>query len=79
MLLVPPFHVIIIADSSFFVKDQLANFELFFLENIMNTKICSKCLIEKSYSEYYKNKIFCRLSYFFKVSRLLKNKVANYD
>jgi|LakMenEpi03Aug12_release.lakeMendotaPanAssembly.Ray.scaffolds.fasta_scaffold630888_1 hypothetical protein len=56
MLLVPPFHVIIIADSSFFVKDQLANFGLFFWVNIMNTKICSKCLVEKSYSEYHKNK-----------------------
>ena len=56
MLLVPPFHVIIIADSSFFVKDQLANFGLFFLENIMNTKICSKCKMEKDFFNFKKDK-----------------------
>lgn len=56
MLLVPPFHVIIIADSSFFVKDQLANFGLFFLENIMNTKICNQCKIEKDFEQFIKDK-----------------------
>jgi hypothetical protein len=55
MLLVPPFHVIIIVDSSSFVKDQLANFGLFFLENIMNTKICSKCNTEKDFKDFAKD------------------------
>lgn len=62
MLLVPPFHVIIIADSSFFAKDQLANFGLFFLENIMNTKICSKCKIEKEILQFNKDK-YCSSGY----------------
>lgn len=56
MLLVPPFHVIIIADSSSFVKDQLANFGLFFLENIMNTKICNQCKLEKDFEQFDKDK-----------------------
>ena len=56
MLLVPSFHVNIISDSSSFVKDQLANFGLFFLDNSMNTKICSQCKIEKEITQFNKDK-----------------------